>query len=166
MDWTTWRLLSYSATSFILYLIVWSWVTVFGSTRGRCPASASALAVMLSPECSKSLFLGVRIDVSADHEADDVEEWNPCLLWQEFLRECEADGGRDPADLHDGPEAGLDCCSNLVESPGPSNDGHEDEIDRVLDRCNLWARISCMSIGALRECQNSPRGCLSKFARS
>lgn len=46
---------------------------------------------MLSPECSESLLLGVRVDIGADHEADNVEEGNPCLLWQEFLRKCQAD---------------------------------------------------------------------------
>lgn len=97
---------------------------------------------MLSSESSKSLLLGVRVDIGADHETDDVEEWNPCLLWQEFLRKCEADRGSDPADPHDGPEAGLYSCSDLVEGAGPGDDGHEDEINRVLDRCNLWARVS------------------------
>lgn len=84
---------------------------------------------MLSPQRSKSLLLGVRVDVGAYHEADDVEEWNPCLLWQEFLRKCEADRRSDPANLHDRPEAGLYCCSDLVEGSSSSNYGHEDEID-------------------------------------
>jgi hypothetical protein len=84
---------------------------------------------MLSPERSKSLLLGVRVDISADNETDNVEEWNPCLLWQEFLRKCEADWRSDPANLHDWPEAGLNSCSDLVEGASTGDDGHEDQID-------------------------------------
>lgn len=96
---------------------------------------------MLSPECSKSLLLGVRVNVRADDESNNVEEWNPCLLWQEFLRKCKAEGRRDPANLHYWPEASLDSCSDLVEGASTGDDGHEDEINRVLDRCNLQARV-------------------------
>src|ERR1700709_1240022 len=96
---------------------------------------------MLSPERSKSLLLGVRVDISTDDESNNVEEWNPSLLWQEFLRKCEADWRSDPADLHDWPEASFNSCSDLVESASTSDDSHEDQIDRVLDRCDLRARV-------------------------
>jgi hypothetical protein len=122
---------SYSATALSLPLIIGSWVVVIGSSRSRgsATASTSTLSVVLSPERSKSLLLGVRVDVCADDESNNIEEWNPCLLWQEFLRKCKAEGRRDPADLHYWPEASLDSCSDLVEGASTGDDGHEDEIN-------------------------------------
>jgi hypothetical protein len=116
-------------------LIVGSWVVVvWSSAAGRRPSS---LAVVLSPQGCKPLLLGVRVDVCTDDERDNVEERYPRLLREELLRKREADGGRDPADLHDRPEAGLDRCSNLVEGARAGDDGHSNEVNAVLDRRDL-----------------------------
>jgi hypothetical protein len=92
---------------------------------------------VLSPQRREPLLLGVRIDVCSNDECDNVEEWNPGLLWEELLGKREADGRGDPADLHDGPEAGLDGRSNLVEGARTGDDGHSNEVNAVLDRRNL-----------------------------
>lgn len=38
----------------------------------------------------QSLLLGMGVNVGADNETDDVEEWHPGLFGQEFLGECKA----------------------------------------------------------------------------
>lgn len=81
----------------------------------------------------------MRIDICADDKSDKVEEWNPSLLWEESLSEGQADGGSNPANSHYWPETGLYGGLYLVESPSTGNDGHCNEIDRVLDRRNLYS---------------------------
>jgi hypothetical protein len=88
---------------------------------------------MLSSQSRESLLLGMRVDIGTNHERNQVEEWNPSLLWQESLSESQTDWGGNPADAHDGPETGSDGGSDLVEGSGAGNDCHGDEIDRVLD---------------------------------
>jgi hypothetical protein len=130
-------------------LVVGSWVIVVSSAAGR---RSSSLAVVLPPQGCEPLLLGVRVDVCANDERDNVEERHPRLLWEELLGKREADGRRDPADLHDGPEAGLDCCSNLVEGARAGDDGHGDEVNAVLDRRDL-------SRGLVNGGQHAPGGC-------
>lgn len=43
----------------------------------------------------------------------------------------------DPADFHDGHEAGSNGRSDLVEGPGAGDDGHGGEVDCILDRSDL-----------------------------
>lgn len=77
------------------------------------------------------------VDVGADDETDDVEEGHPGGLGEELLGECQRDGGDDPADLHDRPEAGLDRGLDLVEGARTGDKGHGDEVDAVLDGRDL-----------------------------
>jgi hypothetical protein len=102
------------------------------------PAAAAAVAVVLSSQSSEPLLLGVCVDVCADNEADNVEEWDPGDLWEELLGKRQRDGGNDPADLHDGPETSLDSSADLVEGTGACNERHGDEVDAVLDGGDLY----------------------------
>ena len=88
---------------------------------------------MLAPQGGQTLLLGVCVDVGTDDETYDVEEGHPRRFRQELLGKGERDGRNDPADLHDGPEAGLDRGAHLVEGAGARDDGHGDEVYRVLD---------------------------------
>lgn len=92
---------------------------------------------MFSPQRSKPLLLGVRINVCADDEPDNIEKWHPRMLGQELLGKGQGDGRHDPADLHDGPEAGFDGCADLVECTGTCNQSHGDKIHAVLDGRDL-----------------------------
>ena len=82
----------------------------------------------------------MRVDVGADDEGDDVEEGHPHVLGQELLREGERDGRRDPADAHDGDEAGAHGGADLVPAARARDDGHGGEVDGVLDGRDLWVR--------------------------
>jgi hypothetical protein len=73
------------------------------------------------------------VDVGSNDKRDDIEEWHPCLLWEEFLRERECEGAGDPADLHDGKEACAYGSANLVEGARAGDDSHGSEVDGVLD---------------------------------
>lgn len=97
----------------------------------------AAVAVVLLAEGRETLLLGGGVDVSADNEADDVEEGHPEVFGQELLGKCQRKGRDDPGHLHDLPEADLDGGANLVESTGASDKGHGDKVDAVLDGSNL-----------------------------
>jgi hypothetical protein len=114
--------------------IIGAAIVVTRSSADLAPATAAAVSVVLSPQSSEPLLLGVCVDVCADDESNDVEEGHPSSLGKELLSKSQRDGGHDPADLHDGPEASLDGCANLVECSGTGNKGHRDEVDAVLDR--------------------------------
>ena len=96
-----------------------------------------AAAYLLS-QSGQSLLLGVRVDVCTDEECHEVEERHPHVFRQELLGECEGDGGRDPADLHDWHEACTDGGADLVESPCTGNDGHGGKVHCVLDGRYLY----------------------------
>jgi hypothetical protein len=121
--------------------VIWTTIIVTWSSANLTPAAATAVAVVLSPQSSEPLLLGVRVDVCADDEANDVEKGHPGGLGQELLGKSQRDGGDDPADLHDGPETSLDGCADLVECTGAGNEGHRDEVDAVLDGGDL-GRVS------------------------
>lgn len=91
----------------------------------------------LPPQSLKSLLLRLRIDPGANDKGNDVEERHPGMLRQEFLGKGQCQGRDDPADFHDGHEAGSDGRSDLVEGPGASDDGHGGEVDCILDRSDL-----------------------------
>lgn len=82
----------------------------------------------------QSLLLGVRVDVGADNETDDVEEWYPGLLGQKLLCECKAQGRSNPADFHHSPKASSNRSANLVECARSRDNGHGGKVDHVLDR--------------------------------
>jgi hypothetical protein len=90
-----------------------------------------------SPESLKPLLLGLRVDPRADDEGEDVEKGHPCVLGEELLGERQCQWRGDPADFHDGHEAGSDGRSDLVEGSGSGNDGHGGEVDAILDRSDL-----------------------------
>lgn len=92
------------------------------------PAVVPAVAV-LPPESLQPLLLGVRIDVGANDEANDVEEGHPSLLRQEGLSEGQGDRRGDPGHLHDRHEASLHGRADLVESARAGDDGHAEEVD-------------------------------------
>ena len=98
---------------------------------------AAAVAVVLPPQSSKALLLGVRVYICTDYEANDVKERHPGVLGQELLSEGQGNGRHDPADLHAWHEASLDGGAYLVEGAGACNDGHGHEIDGVLDGGDL-----------------------------
>lgn len=97
---------------------------------------ATALVVAL-PESLQALLLGVGVDVGADAEGDDVEERHPGVLGQELLGKGQRNGRGDPADLHDGHEAGLDGGADLVEGARAGDDSHRGQVDCVLDGGDL-----------------------------
>jgi hypothetical protein len=99
---------------------------------------------VLSPESREPLLLSVRVDVCADDEADDVEEGDPGGFWEKLLGEGERDGRHDPADFHDGPEAGFNGGAHLVEGAGAGDEGHGDEVDAVLDGGDLDLFVRCV----------------------
>jgi hypothetical protein len=112
-----------------------------GAHAGRTHAAGSAITEVLLAESCESLLLRNGVDVGADDEADQIEEGNPQVLGEELLGEGEADGRDDPGDLHDLPEAHADGGADLVECAGASDEGHGDEIDHILDRCDLGALL-------------------------
>ena len=59
------------------------------------------------------------------------------MVGEELLSKGQADGRGDPANLHDLPEPDTDGGLDLVEGLGTGDKGHGDEVDAVLDRCNL-----------------------------
>lgn len=64
------------------------------------------------------------VDVGSDNETDNVEEGDPGVFWEELLGKGQGERRDDPADLHDGHEAGLDGGADLMEGSGACNDGH------------------------------------------
>lgn len=79
----------------------------------------------------------MRVDVRANNEGYNIEERNPSLLREELLGKGKSQRGRDPADFHDGHETSPDCCPDLVEGACACNEGHRNQIHRVLDWSNL-----------------------------
>lgn len=110
------------------------------SDRSRVVAllvlAAAALIVALA-ESFQTLLLGVGVDVGADEETDDVEERHPGVLGEELLGEGQGQRGGNPANLHDGHEAGLDGGADLVEGARAGDDGHRRKVDAVLDGGDL-----------------------------
>lgn len=58
------------------------------------------------------------------------------MLGKEVLGKSQRNGRCDPADFHDGHETGAHSGADLMESAGAGNDGHGDQIYRVLNRSN------------------------------
>lgn len=108
-----------------------------GTTHRRRRAVLAAFAVVLLAQGREALLLGQGVDVGANDEGDQVEEGDPELVREELLGKGQADGGREPRDAHDSPEADLDGCADLVERSGAGNQGHGHQVDAVLDGCNL-----------------------------
>ena len=120
---------------------------VVGS-RGHGARPGSALAEVLLAESSQPLLLGHHVDVGTDREGDNVEEDHPSRLGEELLSEGEAERGADPRNFHDLPEADTNGGADLVVGPGASNQGHGDEVDRVLDGGDLEHKNSSVSGGS------------------
>jgi hypothetical protein len=132
-----WRLehLSFRVTMcLVAWPIVRTAIFVARSAADLAPATATtAVSVVLSPQSSEPLLLGVCVDVCADDETDNVEKGHPCSLGEELLSKSQRDGGHNPADLHDRPETSLDGCADLVECTGACNKGHGDKVNAVLN---------------------------------
>lgn len=92
---------------------------------------------MLLSEGCEALLLGDGVDVGTDDEGHNVEEGNPELVGEELLGKGEADGGGDPRDAHDLPEANLDGGADLVVCSGTGDQCHGDEVHAILDGSNL-----------------------------
>jgi hypothetical protein len=111
-------------------------------------AVVAAVAKVLLAEGCEALLLGDGVDVGADDEADDVEEGQPQLVGEELLGKGQADGGGDPRDAHDLPEADLDGGADLVVCAGAGDEGHGDQVDAVLDGGNLCVLDGLVGGGA------------------
>lgn len=61
--------------------------TVIVTSTGR----ASTIAIVLLPQSRKPLLLGVGVDICANNEGNNIEEWHPSLLRQEFLGKGQRD---------------------------------------------------------------------------
>lgn len=107
---------------------------VVGAAHAR---TRSTITEVLLAKSSKTLLLGHGVDVGPNDEGDNIEEWHPKLIGQELLSKGKADGGCDPRDAHDSPEADLDRCANLVIGAGASDQSHGDQVNAVLNRRNL-----------------------------
>lgn len=131
------------------FSIVGPWWIVLRPPCGGRPTDT--LAVVFSPQSSKPLLLGVLIDVGTNDEGHKVEERNPSLFWQELLGKRQTDWRRNPANPHHGPEASSDGSSDLMEGAGTCNDGHEDQVNGVLDggdlKSNLLANTAYKIVG-------------------
>lgn len=115
---------------------------------------AAATTEVLPAEGREPLLLGDGVDVSADDEGDEVEEGDPEVVGEELLRKGKADRRRDPADLHDPPEANPDSGLHLVECLRTSDQGHGNQVHTVLDRRELRHSLVCPQIlgtGAVRD---------------
>ena len=66
----------------------------------------------------------MRIDICANEERHEVEEWHPQVVGQKLLGEREGDGAGDPADFHDGHEACADGGADLMEGSRAGYEGH------------------------------------------
>lgn len=110
---------------------------VTGITRITALADIAGVTVVLLAQGCETLLLGEGVDVGTNDEGHQVEEGDPELVREELLGESQADGGGEPGDAHDSPEADLDGGANLVECSSAGNESHGDQVDAVLDRCNL-----------------------------
>lgn len=97
----------------------------------------TGVAVVLLAQGGETLLLGEGVDVGTNDEGDQVEEGDPELVREELLSKGQADGGSEPGDTHDSPETDLDGGANLVECSSAGNESHGDQVDAVLDGCNL-----------------------------
>ena len=111
-------------TAVVETAIIGTGVLVSGSSANLAPTTATAVSVVLSPQGSEPLLLGMCVDVGSDDETDDVEEGHPGGLGKELLGKGQRDGGNHPADLHDRPEAGLDGRADLVEGASACDQRH------------------------------------------
>jgi hypothetical protein len=102
----------------------------------RIAGLAGVTVVLLAQGC-ETLLLGEGVDVGTNDEGYQVEEGDPELVREELLGKGQADGGGEPGDAHDSPEADLDGGANLVEGSSAGNESHGDQVDAVLDRSNL-----------------------------
>lgn len=93
--------------------------------------------MVLPPQGRKPLLLGVRVDVGADNEPDNVEERYPGLLRKELLRKGKRNWRRDPGYFHNRHKTRTDSGPDLMEGPRSGYDGHRDKVHRVLDRRDL-----------------------------
>lgn len=93
----------------------------------------------------QALLLSVRVDIGTDDKTDDVEEGHPGVFGEELLRKRQGQRRGDPADLHDGHEAGAHGSANLVDGACAGDDTHGGEVDGVLDRGNLFL-LTCLLI--------------------
>lgn len=114
-------------------------------TRITALASLTGVTVVLLAQSCETLLLGEGVDVGTNDEGDQVEERNPELVREELLSKGQADGGSEPGDAHDSPEADLDGGANLVECSSAGNESHGDQVDAVLDRCNLMALLASLA---------------------
>lgn len=110
---------------------------VTGVTAVTGVTSLTGVAVVLLAQGGETLLLGEGVDVGTNDERDQVEEGDPELVREELLSKGQADGGSEPGDTHDSPEADLDGGANLVECSSAGNESHGDQVDAVLDGCNL-----------------------------
>lgn len=111
---------------------------VFTAGRRVRTGRTTTSLVILSSQSFETLLLSVGVDVCANNESNNVEEWNPGVFGQEVLGKSQRDGGCDPADFHDGHETGAHGGADLVESAGSGDDGHGNQVHRVLDGGNLY----------------------------
>lgn len=109
-------------------------------TRITGLAGVAGVTVVLLAQGGETLLLGEGVDVGTNDEGDQVEEGDPELVREELLGKGQADGGGEPGDAHDSPEADLDGGANLVECSSAGNESHGDQVDAVLDRSNLGQR--------------------------
>lgn len=98
----------------------------------------TGVTVVLLAQGCETLLLGESVDVGTNDEGDQVEEGDPELVREELLGKGQADGRGEPGDAHDSPEADLDGSANLVECASAGNQSHGDQVDAVLDGCNLY----------------------------
>jgi len=110
---------------------------IFGAAHGAAAGGASTVAKVLLAKGREAPLLGDGIDVGADDKRHEVEEGQPGVLGEELLRKGKAERRRDPADAHHLPEADADRGAHLVERPGAGDDGHGDEVHRILDGRDL-----------------------------
>ncbi|KAI7976868.1 hypothetical protein EIK77_010099 [Talaromyces pinophilus] len=111
---------------------------VFTARRRVGTRRTTTSLVVLSSQSFETLLLSVGVDICANNESNNVEEWNPGVLGEEVLGKGQRDGRCDPADFHDGHETGAHGGADLVESAGSGDNGHGDQVYRVLDGGNLY----------------------------
>lgn len=104
---------------------------------GIALAGITGITVVLLAQSCETLLLGEGVDVGTNDKGDQVEEGDPELVREELLGKGQADGRGEPGDAHDSPEADLDGGANLVECASAGNESHGDQVDAVLDGCNL-----------------------------
>lgn len=117
--------MAFTVTTITLTLAIMSMVAV------------STVAEVLPAQSGEALLLGNVVDIGTDEEGDEVEEGHPGGLGQELLGKGQAEGRREPADLHDLPEADTYSRLDLLPSLGAGDDGHGNKVYRVLNRGNL-----------------------------